>query len=128
MKVDTLEVIGHTDGVPISNKGNLDTKLPAVLAGDSEALKALIAGSNNDLGLLRALAVKQKWIEYSDSHPQSHILSTIAIRCYSAGQTILPIPQADPVPFDYLLNDPKARRIEMRLTRLGGDQPSDEQE
>ena len=128
VKVDTLEIIGHTDGVPISNKGNLDKKLPAVLAGDSEALKDLIAGSNNDLGLLRALAVKQKWIEYSKSHAQSHILSRIAIRCYSAGQTILPIPKADPVPFDYLLKDPRARRIEMRLTRLGVESPGEDSE
>lgn len=121
VKVDTLEIIGHTDGVPISGDGNLDDKLPAVLAGKSKLGGKLRPGSNNDLGLLRALAVKQEWEKYISKHPSSEDLSAISVRCYSAGQTILPSNQKGASPKDFLKGDAKARRIEMRLTRLGGD-------
>ena len=46
------------------------------------------------------------------------ILRTIAIRCYSAGQTILPVPKDHPKAEDFKQEDARARRIEMRLTRL----------
>jgi hypothetical protein len=46
------------------------------------------------------------------------VLRGINIRCYSAGQTILPVLVDDPKPIDFRKNDPRARRIEMRLTRL----------
>ena len=121
VKVNTLEIIGHTDGVPISGDGNLDDKLPSVLAGRSKLGGRLRPGSNNDLGLLRALAVKQEWEEYISEHSSAEALSAITVRCYSAGQTILPSNQKGVSPKDYLKGDPKARRIEMRLTRLGDD-------
>lgn len=121
VKVDTLEIIGHTDGVPISGNGNLDDKLPSVLAGKSKLGGRLRPGSNNDLGLLRALAVKQEWEEYISEHSSAKALSAISVLCYSAGQTILPSNQKGASPKDFLKGDPKARRIEMRLTRLGGD-------
>jgi hypothetical protein len=125
-RVDTLEIIGHTDGVPFSAAGNLDQRLPGLLAGNWDSMMLLRAGSNNDLGLLRALAVKKAWEEYvtevSDQNMRA-ILQAIDVRCYSAGQTIPPHPvgidasQASPMdePFK---EDPAARRIEMRLTRL----------
>ncbi|MDB4785717.1 hypothetical protein OAG70_00405 [bacterium] len=121
VKVDTLEIIGHTDGVPISGNGNLDDKLPSVLAGRSKLGGGLRPGSNNDLGLLRALAVKQEWEKYISEHPSAKHLSAISVRCYSAGQTILPSNEKGVSPKDFLKGDPKARRIEMRLTRLSSD-------
>lgn len=121
-RFDTLEIIGHTDGVPLSTIGNLDQRLPDLLANELAGSLALIAGSNNDLGLLRALALKQQWSDYVESYKpveNREILRSIQIRCYSAGQTILPVQIDDPKPVDFRKNDPRARRIEMRLTRLG---------
>lgn len=117
VKVDTLEIIGHTDGVPLSSGGNLDQKLPDVLAGRSKIL-ILTPGSNNDLGLLRALAVREQWESFIDGHEQRNILRRIQVRCYSAGQTILPGTKDNAMAHDFRQPDPRARRIEMRLTRL----------
>lgn len=121
-RVDTLEVIGHTDGVPLSTSGNLDQRLPDLLAGELGGSRRLSAGSNNDLGLLRALALKQEWGNYVDTYEPSadrEVLQRVNLRCYSAGQTILPVQEANPKPDSFRRNDPSARRIEMRLTRLG---------
>lgn len=121
-RFNTLEIIGHTDGVPLSRSSNLDQRLPYLLAGQLSGSSKLTPGSNNDLGLLRALALKQEWLEYVDTfYPAEHrkLLRKIEIRCYSAGQTILPIRVNSPKPSDFTKNDPRARRIEMRLTRLG---------
>ena len=55
-----VEVIGHTDGQV--NKGsisNLDTQLEEVAKGNG-SVSSLAAGSNADLGLMRALAVVQR--------------------------------------------------------------------
>lgn len=118
VKVDTLEIIGHTDGVPLAREGNLDQKLPEVLATSRSMISALIPGSNNDLGLLRALAVREQWERFIDTHEEREVLRRIRIRCYSAGQTILPYTNGAVVPDDFRQSDPRARRIEMRLTRL----------
>jgi len=118
VKVDTLEIIGHTDGAPLSSRGNLDQKLPDVLAGPRAKISILTPGSNNDLGLLRALAVREQWERFIDDHEQRDILRKIHIRCYSAGQTILPYTKDEAVADDFRQPDPRARRIEMRLTRL----------
>ena len=122
-RFNTLEIIGHTDGVPLSTTGNLDQRLPDLLAGELGGSQVLNAGSNNDLGLLRALSLKQEWLEFVESYipvKNREILRGVQIRCYSAGQTILPIRINDPKPTDFKKNDPRARRIEMRLTRLAG--------
>jgi flagellar motor protein MotB len=121
-RVDTLEVIGHTDGVPLSTSGNLDQQLPDLLAGELGGSRRLSAGSNNDLGLLRALALKQEWIEYVKSYePKGDqvILQRVNLRCYSAGQTILPSSEMNPTADSFRRKNDSARRIEMRLTRLG---------
>ncbi|MDB4288934.1 hypothetical protein N9947_03090, partial [bacterium] len=119
-RINTLEIIGHTDGTPLSRiGGNLDQKLPELLAGDRKDLKSLKAGSNNDLGLLRALALKQEWLSFVDTYPdvkKREVLRSLNIRCYSAGQTILPKAVKIPTAKDYKNNDDNARRIEMRLT------------
>ena len=117
VKVDTLEVIGHTDGAPLSSGGNLDKKLPDVLTGRFK-ISTLTPGSNNDLGLLRALAVREQWESFIDGHERRDILRKIHVRCYSAGQTILPYTKDDALADDFRQPDPRARRIEMRLTRL----------
>jgi flagellar motor protein MotB len=122
-RFNTLEIIGHTDGVPLSGNGNLDQRLPDLLAGELEGSRALTAGSNNDLGLLRALALKQEWLDFVDAYLPAvnrDVLRNVNIRCYSAGQTILPVIIERPKPANFRKNDPRARRIEMRLTRLGG--------
>jgi len=55
---DSIELVGHTDGTPAGGVSNLDV----LLAKDvqSSTLQRLSAGSNADLGLLRALAVKNE--------------------------------------------------------------------
>ena len=122
VKVDTLEIIGHTDVRPLANKaGNLDEKLPDLMAGKAEVMNEMQAGSNNDLGLLRALAVKYQWkifiSQQSRPEPQN-TLNALDVRCYSAGQTIPPNanPKGLPVAAEELAS--RSRRIEMRLTRL----------
>lgn len=122
VKVDTLEIIGHTDGVAVSREGNLDQKLPDLLSGRNGEMSALAPGSNNDLGLLRALSVRGQWESYIATRPEHGILKRINVRCYSAGQTIPPKQVSEPNSDDYRSNDSSARRIEMRLTRLGADQ------
>jgi len=114
--VDTLEIIGHTDGVPMKGaRGNLDTGLPAVLAG-TVAIDGLKPGSNNDLGLLRALAIKRAWQQFVLSRPERErtLLEAVALRTYSAGQTV-------PFDPDGPVDDERSRRIELRLTKLGVD-------
>lgn len=120
VKVDTLEIVGHTDGKPFSRGGNLDQGLPEVLAGKRK-ISSLTPGSNNDLGLLRALAVRRQWEAFIDEHQQADVLRSVEVRCYSAGQTILPASKAHPKATDYMQDDKRARRIEMRLTRLKSD-------
>lgn len=110
-RVDTLEIIGHTDGLPFKRAGNLDRCLPQVFEGRN-AIGRCKAGSNNDLGLMRALAIKDAWRSFVGEHPHRAELEPIKMRTYSAGQTV-PIE-----PGQFKADDPRARRIEMRLTRL----------
>jgi hypothetical protein len=110
--VDTVEVIGHTDGIPQSNFGRFDT---ALLRG-KEALKKqseIQAGSNADLGLLRALAV-QKEIKASINKDLPYVM----YRAYSAGSVI----NADGViNFATGGDDSQRRRVEIRFTRSRKD-------
>ncbi|MEO0946621.1 MAG: flagellar motor protein [Cyanobacteria bacterium J06641_5] len=52
---DAIEVIGHTDGLQVQGRSNLDRRL--VSAFNREELPALVPGSNLDLGMLRALSI-----------------------------------------------------------------------
>ena len=119
--VDTIEIIGHTDGDPVSDDGNLDEKLPKFLAGIEKNVNALEAGSNNDLGLLRALAISQAWKAYVLKQDNRITLNKIDIKCYSAGQTQPPFdddPELNPNDWKtYKLENQNFRRIEIRLTR-----------
>jgi outer membrane protein OmpA-like peptidoglycan-associated protein len=118
LAVDTLEVIGHTDGQAVRNAGNLDDALPGFLAGGNQDLGQFHAGSNNDLGLLRALAVKQAWDDFVRSSDHRAELSRVEVRCYSAGQTILPDRASRGNPESYRRANEGSRRIEIRLTKL----------
>ena len=113
--VNTIEIIGHTDGQSVRRReaSNLDAQLGSVLAGQQTA-KGLKFGSNADLGLVRAVAVRREieaWLSKQD------LSGKIQIRCYSA---------ANSVPLCEQLADPKVfageeaarRRIEIRFTQL----------
>lgn len=106
-RCDVVEIIGYTDTVPVANpKGgsNLDRL-------DSLADK-LKAGSNTDLGMMRALAVLG---ELKTSQSQGRLNQIELFLPYSAGQF---------VDNSYRLTigekrraDASRRRIEIRLTR-----------
>lgn len=114
-----LEIIGHTDGQPLSSeRGNLDTKLPYYLTDNGYEVKNLRPGSNNDLGLLRALAIRKAWASYIESQPNNFILSSVKIHCYSAGQTVPPTDVDLRSPEAYLRKNAASRRIEMRLRNV----------
>ncbi|MFN5515189.1 MAG: hypothetical protein ACK5CA_10675 [Cyanobacteriota bacterium] len=72
--IDFIQVIGHTDGNPINRQGNLDLKL-----NNTTKVESLQAGSNADLGLMRALAVIQEI-------KKSGQVDGVQFRAYSAGQ------------------------------------------
>lgn len=118
--VDTLEVISHTDGQPVGGgKGNLDEALPLLLSGENREIDLLKPGSNNDLGLMRALALKRAWRDFVATQTEGRQeLELISVRCYSAGQT-LPANEAKNHSAEaYREPNEKSRRIEIRLTKL----------
>jgi outer membrane protein OmpA-like peptidoglycan-associated protein len=66
--VDVIEVIGHTDEQPITNRiSNLDRKLSSVTLGESD-VSSLQWADNAGLGLARALAV----VEVLSADPRLH--------------------------------------------------------
>lgn len=107
-RIDSVEVIGHTDGQPSPGASNLDLMLPK--ANRSTNLTGYKAGSNTDLGLLRALAVSNYLKVRLD--PNGRL--GLTIRPYSAGSLIsndgfyLPADKTDRA---------DRRRIELRFTR-----------
>jgi hypothetical protein len=106
--VDTIEIIGHTDGQPNSNLSNLDT---AFLSGEKGMSLAgsMRAGSNVDLGLLRAISVKRA-IERKVSTTENDVI----YRVYSAGSMI----NTDGRMVAVRNQDQRdRRRIEIRFTR-----------
>lgn len=113
--VDTIEIIGHTDASPVGSSSNLDAILSNVLGGRIKAT-VLSAGSNADLGLMRALAVKEEWSRWlAERHIQ--LTRRIDVRCYSAAQGVLP----DDITGTPEEQEAKARRIEIRFTQLHSD-------
>ncbi len=116
-----LEIIGHTDGEPVSKSkrklGNLDDKLPDYLTKNNFDVRALIPGSNNDIGLLRALAIKKAWSSYVKKQPNNAKMRLVDIYCYSAGQT-QPVNGNLKLPDTYSIKNAASRRIEMRLRNL----------
>ncbi len=105
--IDFIQVIGHTDGEGISQNSNLDKTLEIVAQG-TKSVSTLSAGSNADLGLMRALAVVQEL--------QTTGLENVEFRAYSAAQLYLPDGQlATP----NRQADETRRRIEIRFIPPG---------
>jgi flagellar motor protein MotB len=107
--VDFIQVIGHTDSQGISNISNLDAKLTSAATG-REKIIALKAGSNADLGLMRAVAAVQLL-------QQAKGLEKVKFRAYSAGQLYLPS-ESEPTKIDRGADDSR-RRIEIRFIPYG---------
>jgi len=102
--IDTVEIIGHTDNSPNSGMSNMD-KYPS-LNKLSSGFKKVYAGSNTDLGLLRAVSVRTLLQEQiGDKH------LGLQFRAYSASSLI------DPDSKQGGNLDREKRRIEIRLTR-----------
>ena len=107
-----VEIIGHTDGqVNVNSPSNLDQQLESVANGD-RSINSLQAGSNADLGLMRALEV----VKQLQAVQQTGRLQGVQFRAYSAAQLLLP--SGD---FSTVSRQPDAsrRRIEIRFSPLG---------
>ena len=122
--VNMLEIIGHTDGNPISGVGNLDLNLLNDLARlDANKIQfndlvtkfnKLKAGSNADLGLIRALIVIKT---LQDLQKTGECKCKVeAFRAYSAAQLYLTGNKPEPAPSSKKDN-PNRRRIEIRFTK-----------
>ena len=107
--IDTVEIIGHTDGRPGGIGGNLDYSLVDLSSGSP--MQRMIPGSNIDLGLLRAMSVKA---ELESALPSS-ITQDVGFRALSAGSTISPDGRFLPAKN---LDESARRRIEIRFLRL----------
>lgn len=108
-RIDTIEVIGHTDGQPSSGFSNLDERLQEA-SGSRESASSLSIGSNADLGLMRALSVAS----YVKAGLKGKVIQMPAIIPYSASSLIDLKGQFRPAS---LRSDDKRRRIEIRFTR-----------
>jgi flagellar motor protein MotB len=106
--IDFIQIIGHTDSQGISNLSNLDAKLTSAATGN-ERITGLKAGSNTDLGLMRAVAVVQ-FLQ------QEKGLENVNFRAYSAGQLYLP--SGELAKIDRGADDTR-RRIEIRFIPYG---------
>lgn len=107
-RIDSVEVIGHTDGQPSPGSSNLDLLLPR--AGNSFVMQSYQSGSNTDLGLLRALAVAN----YLKTKLDASGTKGITVRPYSAGSLIAE--DGGYAPAD-TKDRADRRRIELRFTR-----------
>jgi outer membrane protein OmpA-like peptidoglycan-associated protein len=107
-RIDSVEVIGHTDGQPSPGSSNLDLLLPK--AGSSSNLSGYQSGSNTDLGLLRALAVSN----YLKTKLSKSGIQDVTVRPYSAGSLIAIDGAFSPAD---IKDRADRRRIELRFTR-----------
>jgi flagellar motor protein MotB len=107
-----VEIIGHTDGQVNFSNGNLDQQLEEVAQGKIP-VENLRAGSNADLGLMRALEVVK---QLQTVQAQTGRLEGVQFRAYSAAQLQLPSGN-----FATANRNPDAnrRRIEIRFSPLG---------
>lgn len=102
--IDFIQVIGHTDGVPVGKTGNLDQNVEKAAQNRVEVAD-LIPGSNADLALLRALAVVQELQKQKQ-------FQNVKFRAYSAGQLYLSSGELAPL---NRRDDETRRRIEIRF-------------
>lgn len=105
--VDVVEVIGHTDEVPMSGQSNLDSLLIPV-SQSRVPTEALHSTDNAGLAMARAVAVVR--ILRADSR-----LRGVTILPLSGAQLIVPIDRA--ADGRSSVSDQSRRRIEMRLRR-----------
>jgi flagellar motor protein MotB len=105
--VDVIEVIGHTDEVPMSGISNLDSRLIEASAG-----RFPIAGlrSTDNAGLAMARAVSVAQVLRADSR-----LKGVTVLPLSGAQMIVPVDTA--ADGTQRSSDQRRRRIEMRLRR-----------
>lgn len=107
-RIDSVEVIGHTDGQLSPGSSNLDLLLPK--AGSSSNLSGYQSGSNTDLGLLRALTVSN----YLKAKLAASGIRDVTVRPYSAGSLIATDGAYSPADTK---DRAERRRIELRFTR-----------
>lgn len=107
-RIDSIEVIGHTDGQPSPGTSNLDTMLSR--QDKSQNLLGYQSGSNTDLGLLRALSVAN----YLRLKLEPSVHRKLVIRPYSAGSLIDASGRYAPADTRSQI---ERRRIELRFTR-----------
>ena len=105
--VDVVEVIGHTDEVPMSGPSNLDHKIIQASA-NRFPLAGLTSTDNAGLALARAVAV----VRVLRADPR---LKGVTILPLSGGQMIVPVDQA--ADGSAKAGDQRRRRIEIRLRR-----------
>ncbi len=119
--INTIEVIGHTDGVKVSGTSNLDQLLNRV-ATENREIGELQAGSNADLGLMRALAVV-KALQNEEQLLQVFKAQGLdkdkVFRAYSAAQLYLLNRKIAP---PYADINQESRRIQIRFTKLSDEQ------
>jgi outer membrane protein OmpA-like peptidoglycan-associated protein len=106
--IDFIQVIGHTDSQGISDISNLDGKLNSAAIGKGK-ITDLKAGSNADLGLMRAVAVVQ-FLQ------QTKKLDEVKFRAYSAAQLYLP---SGKLASHNVIAEDTRRRIEIRFVPRG---------
>ena len=112
--INVVEIIGHTDGQPLDGEiSNLDKNLEKVVNNNISA-KDLKAGSNADLGLMRALAVVTELQRLQ--RDENRLQGVSGFRAYSAAQ--LTLRNGDFAKPDDQDDDPLRRRIEIRFTRF----------
>ena len=107
-EIDFIQIIGHTDGEGIRQNSNLDKTLESVATG-TQPVSKLSAGSNADLGLMRALAVVQEL-------QRNTKLKNVEFKAYSAAQLYLPSGNLAPIDRQ---PDETRRRIEIRFIPPG---------
>ena len=105
--VDVVEVIGHTDEVPMVGHSNLDTRLISASTGKSD-IGQLRSTDNAGLAIARAVAV----VQILRADPR---MKNVTILPLSAAQMIVPVDKiADGTA---AASDQSRRRIEIRLRR-----------
>jgi flagellar motor protein MotB len=109
--VDVVEVIGHTDEVPMSGTSNLDGELIQASAGRFP-IGALRSTDNAGLAMARAVSV----VRVLRSDPS---LAKIAILPLSGAQMVVPVDKV--ADGSQRGSDQSRRRIEIRLRRSTGE-------
>ena len=106
--IEFIQIIGHTDGQANKSSSNLDVSLTSA-ASSKQTIISLQAGSNADLGLMRAVAVVQLLRKTKG-------LESVKFRAYSAAQLYLPDGK---IATSNETADDSRRRIEIRFIPKG---------